>query len=391
MSKGETSDFASDDNGSTLFSASNINGKMNASSKKIITIDGAQGEGGGQILRTSLSLATCLGQNICIKRIRAGRSKPGLMRQHLTCVQASQQLCKADVQGAEMGSTELLFQPNDINVPNELTFDIGTAGSTSLVFQTVLPIVLFSKAKCMIHFVGGTHNMAAPTYDFLAESFIHTLNRFGMDIQSELHQPGFYPVGGGHWSVKIKAAEFKRIDLTHRGELQSRKAVARLGNLSRDIGERELEVIRQKSKWDEDDLFIDSSHCIGNGNALILQLNFENIQTVFDQIGQRNRSAEKVALATCSVMARYLNNNVAVEKYLADQLLLPMVLGKGGQFTTTKPSEHLLTNISIIQQIAGVEITVEQHGNTNWLVTVQSPVLANNKKAAELGCVKTVS
>lgn len=343
---------------------------MTKNKEKIIAIDGAQGEGGGQILRTALSLAVCLEQSIRIKRIRAGRNKPGLMRQHLTCVQAAQQLCNADVRGDEIGSTELLFQPNSIHASSELSFDIGTAGSTSLVFQTVLPIILSSKNECTVHFVGGTHNMAAPSYDFLADSFIHTLNRFGLDIQSKLYQPGFYPVGGGRWSVKIKPSKLQRIDLIQRGELVSRKAIARLGNLPREIGERELHIIENKCQWNEEDLFIDNSHCIGNGNALILQLNFEEIQTVFDQIGQRNRSAEKVALSAFSAMANYLNSGAVVEKYLADQLLLPMILGEGGQFITTKLSNHLLTNISVIQQIAGIDINVEQNGNKSWLVTV---------------------
>jgi len=344
---------------------------MTTTNENLIMINGAQGEGGGQILRTSLSLAACLGKSIKITRVRAGRKKPGLMRQHLTCVLAAQKLCDAEVEGAEIGSSELIFKPKAINIPSELNFDIGTAGSTSLVFQTVLPIILFSGQACEIKFVGGTHNMAAPTYDFIENSFLHTLNRFGTDITCELQQPGFYPVGGGRWSVLVNQCKLSKIELMDRGELVNRKAVARLGNLPREIGERELKVIQQKSKWLSYELFIDSSNCIGNGNALILHLSYKNIYTVFDQIGVKNKSAEKVALSACSDMASYMNSGAVVEEYLADQLILPMALGEGGRFTTTKPSDHLLTNISVIKQLLNISITVNKLTNNKWLIKVK--------------------
>lgn len=343
---------------------------MTTTNENLITINGAQGEGGGQILRTSLSLAACLGKSIKILRIRAGRKKPGLMRQHLTCVLAAQKLCDAEVEGAEIGSSELIFKPNAINIPSELNFDIGTAGSTSLVFQTVLPIILFSGQACEIKFVGGTHNMAAPTYDFIENSFLNTLNRFGTNITCELQQPGFYPVGGGRWSVKVGTQPLKEIDLSERGELVSRKAVARLGNLPTEIAKRELNMFKKRLQWKENELEINEAKCLGNGNALIANLSFENITTVFDQIGVRNRSAEKVALSAISDIKHYLKTGAAVEEYLADQLLLPMALAQGGKFTMVKPSMHFQTNCEVIEQLSNAKLIYEETEGKAWKVEV---------------------
>ena len=337
---------------------------------KQIIIDGSQGEGGGQILRTSLSLAMCLGLDINIQNIRAGRRKPGLMRQHFTCVEAAKELCDAEVLGSRVGSTEIMFKANSFKNKSHFNFNIGSAGSTSLVFQTILPALLIKKTASSVSFEGGTHNMMAPTYDFIEQAFIPALSRMGFDVKSSLEQPGFQPVGGGKWTVNIEPAKSNAFAVVKRGQLVSKKAFIRLGNLPREIGEREFSVIKQKCNWIDNDLYIDESDCLGSGNAISLQMNFDNIDMEFNRIGERNRSAEKVANAVCSELALYMKSKAVINEHLADQLLLPMVLGCGGHFTTTKPSQHLITNALVIEQLTGIKTCIREIDNKKWMIEI---------------------
>jgi len=171
--------------------------------KELKIIDGSFGEGGGQILRTSLSLSMCIGTPVRIENIRAGRRKTGLLRQHLACVRASKEICGAKVIGDELGSSTVEFHPGAIK-SGTYDFAIGSAGSTSLLFQTVLPALLMADAESTVSFSGGTHNDLAPSFDFIKYSFIPTLKLIGIDIEAELHAYGFMPHGGGKWTAKIQ-------------------------------------------------------------------------------------------------------------------------------------------------------------------------------------------
>ena len=181
----------------------NTSTKNESSDLKII--DGSQGEGGGQILRSSLALAMCTGTPIRIENIRAGRKKPGLMRQHLMCVLASQAVCGAKVEGAELRSTQLTFEPGEIK-PGDYEFAIDTAGSTCLVFQTVLPALMMAEGVSTLKLSGGTHNMMAPSFDFIKRSFLPVMQSMGIDVSVTLDAYGFFPSGGGEWLATIKPA-----------------------------------------------------------------------------------------------------------------------------------------------------------------------------------------
>ena len=318
--------------------------------KNQLIIDGSQGEGGGQILRTSLSLATCLGQNIKIQNIRVGRKKSGLLRQHLTCVNASQAICNAIVTGAKLGSTEIEFTPKTIQ-GGHYRFAIGTAGSTNLVFQTILPALLKAEVASEVYFEGGTHNMNAPSFEFLMHGFLPILKKMNLLVDCELLRYGFYPKGGGQWIAKIQpCSQGHRLKLLQRGDLLSEKAMALIAHIPLDVSERELKKVAQKLNWSKTQLIEKPVQSLGSGNLLSLQLQFEEITTLFETVGQRGISAEKVANQAVKKLIRYRYSNAVVDEYLADQLLLPMALNQGGSFITHALSQHTKTNIDVINQ-----------------------------------------
>src|SRR6185436_4161528 len=197
----------------------------------MLTIDGSFGEGGGQILRTALSLSLVTGKPFRIDNIRARRKNPGLLRQHLTAVNAATEISHAEVTGAGIGSRELTFAPGSVE-SGDYAFAVGTAGSTTLVLQTVLPALLIANGKSQLILEGGTHNPFAPPFDFLAQAFLPLVNRMGPQVTAELERPGFYPAGGGRIRVTIEpAGELKRLDISSRGEVLARRAKAVVANL----------------------------------------------------------------------------------------------------------------------------------------------------------------
>ena len=215
----------------------------------MLTIDGTFGEGGGQILRTALALSLVTGKPFRIENIRAGRRNPGLLRQHLTAVNAATEISHAEVTGAAIGSRELTFAPGSV-VSGVYSFAVGTAGSTTLVLQTVLPALLVASGKSKVILEGGTHNPFAPPFDFLEKSFLPLVNRMGPRVTAELERPGFYPAGGGRMSVTVEPViALQRLDLQVRGEVLDRRARAVVANLPISIAERELNVIARKMSW----------------------------------------------------------------------------------------------------------------------------------------------
>ncbi len=325
-------------------------------------IDGSQGEGGGQILRSSLALSMCTQTPIRIENIRAGRKKSGLGHQHLMCVQASQMICNAKVSGAKVGSQSLTFEPGEIQA-GDYSFPISTAGSSCLVFQTVLPALLLAKRESTLRLSGGTHNMMAPSFDFIERSFIPALRLMNIDVSTELHAYGFFPVGGGEWSATIKPLdETTPIMLMERGEMQH-SAVVTQAKVKSHVAERELAQVQKKLAISASDLHINEVTAACPGNVLSVQFKHaDGTAEVIDSTGRRGLSAERVADIAIKDARRYLDSTAVVGEYLCDQLLLPMALGSGGRFTTLKPSLHTLTNIDVIQSFLDCEITVTEIG-----------------------------
>ncbi|MBW1800564.1 MAG: RNA 3'-terminal phosphate cyclase [Deltaproteobacteria bacterium] len=336
----------------------------------MITIDGSYGEGGGQILRTSLALSLVTGKPFSIYNIRAGRKKPGLMRQHLTAVNAAAEIGNAATKGNSIGSKAFTFDPETIKSGN-FHFAIGSAGSCTLVFQTVLPALMISGGPSEIVLEGGTHNPFAPPYDFLEKAFLPVINRMGPRVDAILEKPGFYPAGGGRFEVFIKPAGLQRVDLLERGNIMNKIAFAAVANLPVKIADRELEVVREKLDWSGDLLkVVDGENSQGPGNILTVEIESENIVEVFTGFGERAVSAEKVAIRTIKSVREYLVHNVPVGRYLADQLLIPMAMAGGGKFRTLSPSKHTTTNIEIIKKFLDVKIDIKECDQNQWEIEI---------------------
>jgi RNA 3'-terminal phosphate cyclase (ATP) len=327
----------------------------------MLTLDGSLGEGGGQILRTSLALSLVTGTPFRLERIRAKRSKPGLLRQHLTAVQAAAIVGAADVDGAVLTSEAITFRPSTI-APGDYRFAVGTAGSTMLVLQTVLPALAIASGPSRLVLEGGTHNPFAPPFDFLARAFLPLLARMGPRVDVTLERPGFYPAGGGRVVVSIEPARtLAPITLDDRGETCVRRATALVASLDRRIGERELQVVRTKLGWDESTCEVQALNgSAGPGNALLVEIGSTHVTELFTGFGEHGVRAEQVAGAVVDEARRYLAADVPVGTHLADQLLIPMAMAGSGSFRTQALTRHSTTNAEVVQRFLDVPIAVKQ-------------------------------
>ena len=337
----------------------------------MITIDGSQGEGGGQVLRSSLALSLVTGKPFTIANIRAGRKKPGLMRQHLTAVNAATEVGQARVTGASLRSTELTFDPGEVR-PGEYHFAVGTAGSATLVLQTVLPALVCASGPSTLRLEGGTHNPWAPPFDFLVKSFLPLINRMGPKVEATLVRPGFYPAGGGEFHVMITpAANLSPIELLERGEMKRVKATAKVAHLPRHIAERELRVIGGKLGLSQDDLVAEEvAGSRGPGNVVTIEIECEHLTEVFTGFGERQVPAETVADKATQEVRRYLSKGVPVSEYLTDQLLIPLALAGGGAFRTLGLSRHAQTNIEVIKAFLDVDFEIDRKSSPGCVVRV---------------------
>ncbi len=334
-------------------------------------IDGAFGEGGGQILRTALALSLVTGTSFHIENIRANRKKPGLRHQHLTAVNAAAQVGCAEVTGNSLGSLTLTFSPQMVQ-PGTYSYVVPTAGSSTLVLQTILPALMLADGPSHLTLQGGTHNPLAPTFDFLQYAFLPLLRRMGPIVDAVLERPGFYPAGGGKFSAAITpVSRLSPLALDTRGSLTRRTARALVAHLPRHIGNRELHVIQNLAGWKPRELLLDEdTQAHGPGNVLTLMVESQHVTEVFTSIGQRGVPAETVARRAIAEMREYLRADIPVGRHLADQLLLPLALAGSGHFRTLSPTEHTRTNIAVIQQVLNITITCRQCAKDVWEIRV---------------------
>jgi len=335
----------------------------------MLEIDGSAGEGGGQVLRTSLSLSMVTGRPFRIVRARARRKKPGLMRQHLTAVRAAATVCQAEVEGDEIGSSELSFVPGAVQ-PGAYRFTIGTAGSTSLVCQTVLPPLLCASGPSTLTFEGGTHNPMCPPYPFLERVFFPLLARMGAKLTSVLDRPGYFPAGGGRFTLRIEpVAALTPLVLHERGVVHTLRAVAESALVPEHVAQRELAVIAERLALAPTALEtrrVDDS--AGPGNVVWVEAASEHACEVTCGFGERGVAAETVAERATEAMERYLAADVPVGEHLADQLLIPLALAGSGSFRTVAPSLHTRTNAALIERFLPVRFALEREDDEHFLV-----------------------
>jgi RNA 3'-terminal phosphate cyclase (ATP) len=321
----------------------------------MIEIDGSYGEGGGQIVRTALSLSCLLGKPFHLIDIRKGRPKPGLMPQHLVAVRAAQQLSRAEVRGDAKGSTELFFSPKGAE-GGVFSFDIATAGSTSLVLQTLIPALLFCREKSSVTLRGGTHVPFSPSFYYLKEIFAPILRRLGLDIRLDIDSYGFYPKGGGVIRAEIEPTRgIMPLRIRKRGELSRIDGCSAVGNLPLSIAERQKQALLEMilpvmPLWGgHTHIEILNVPSVGQGSFIFLRAESANFLAGFSSLGARGKRAEVVAEEVAREFLAYYAVEGALDPHLADQVVLYLSLcEEQSVFTTSAITRHLLTNLWVI-------------------------------------------
>ncbi len=336
---------------------------------KPIQIDGT--EGGGQMLRTALTLAMVTGQPFRMTNIRGKRRKSGLMRQHLTCVKAACEVSGGTADGAEIGSTEIVFRAEKL-LGASYHFTIGTAGSTTLLLQTLLPALLFADGPSTLRLEGGTHNPMAPPFDFIERVYLPALRRMGVEAEVSLIESGFAPAGGGVIECRIEpCAQLSKIDLHDRGELKSSTLTSIVRNLNPEIAERMNEAARKQQPCGDVRVEVREPGP-GRGVCCLYEAVFENSSELASACGEIGVTADRVGARVGKSLKHFLSSNAAVGRHLSDQLLLPMALAGGGGFTTMIPDDHVSTNLAVIGKFLPIESTVEDVDRGLRVVTLSA-------------------
>ncbi len=329
-----------------------------------VFIDGSTGEGGGQILRTSLALSCITGKRLHIENIRAARRNPGLAKQHLSCVEAACQICSGRSQGAARGSMALDFHPGRVQ-NGDFHFDIGSAGSATLVIQTVLPALFFAGEASTVTVNGGTHNPMAPPFDFLCETFLPAIGAGGFRGSCKLIKHGFYPAGGGKITFGVQPWEKQPqgiitvYEASKQFQIKSRIYTAKL---PAHIAQRQEKLLERSGLDIQDIEHIEVTDSDGPGNCVMIRICDKKRTTVFTAFGMRGKPSQEVINEVVSLAEDFLVSGAAVDNFLADQLLIYMAILKAGCYTTNELSSHLLTNIKIIKKFFDVEFHTERQG-----------------------------
>ena len=344
--------------------------------EKMVEIDGGMGEGGGQIIRTSLSLSALLGVPFRIENIRENRPKPGLRAQHLAAVRAVKRICNARVEGDAIGSVRLLFEPGKPE-GGSYRFEIGTAGAVPLVLQALLPPLLFADAESRVSLSGGTHVPISPTFHFVSKVFFPVLSEMGIEARASIRNYGFYPRGGGEIEAQVTpvgSGPLGPFVLPEKKAIWAVRGVSAVANLPMSIGERQksaaLEVLKALSL--SVDIDVVSVPSQGTGTFLFLEAEGSPCRAGFSSIGVRGKRAEVVGKEAAFALLEYYRRPGSVDPHLADQIVLYLALAAGtSSFTTTDVTAHLLTNIAVIERFTHSRSVVEGHVGSSGRVTIE--------------------
>jgi RNA 3'-terminal phosphate cyclase (ATP) len=330
---------------------------------KLVTLDGSSGEGGGQILRTALTLSLLTGRPFRIVKIRANRDKPGLRPQHLKAVEAAAMLGNAEVVGGSAGSRDLTFRPGQLE-PRDLRIDIGTAGATALVLQTLhLPLALRATGPVRLTLTGGTYNESAPSFPFLETTWRAHLAALGLPVALSMPRAGFYPEGGGTLEAWIEPATPRPLVLENRGELVKIRGMAetlRLPGVGRRMADRAIAGLATRGYSAEVETFQLAGIAPGASITLIAEFT-KAPPAAFVGLGKRGKPAEVVADDAVTQLLDHLEaGEAAVDLHSADQILLPLAFAEGRSvFTVTEVTEHLRTNVETIGAFLDRPIRIE--------------------------------
>jgi RNA 3'-phosphate cyclase len=348
-----------------------------------IEIDGSIGEGGGQVLRSALALSLVTGRELRIRNIRSRRKKPGLQPQHLKAVEAATTVGMARTEGAHLGSQSLVFQPHGIR-SGEFEFDIGTAGSTSLVLQTILLPLGFANESSSVTVRGGTHVPLSPCFHYLDLHWIHYMRKIGFDFKIDMELAGFYPQGSGIVRAIVKpASRVLPLTLTERGALKTIQGISAVSNLDVSIAERQRNkaLLRLADHLPSVKIHIEQMPSRFRGTMLLLVAEFEHSQCCYFGLGARGKPAERVADEAIDQLLNFLATDGAIDERLADQLILPLAFASGvSQLRTSQVTRHLLTNGEVLRTCLPIDVQVTGEVGGPGLIEIKGAELYRRQR-----------
>ena len=336
----------------------------------MLTIDASKGEGGGQIVRSALTLSLVTGKPFALENIRAGKRVPGLGRQHVVAVQAAVEMSGGEAEGAQVGSLRLRFAPRKL-VGGTHRWNVNPGGSAVLIAQMLVPALCRASEPSEIVVEGGTHFPASPAYEHFADSYLPVLKKLGADLRVELWRHGFPGEAGGALRVWIAPRPFARADFLQRGRVVARRALAKVAKISRGIAEREVGVLERRLRWGKSAFVVEEVDALGPGNIIVVTLRHTESTLVMTQLGNRDEPAEVFAGALADRMELFLATDAPIDPYLADQILVPMAMAGGGSFRTVEPTAHTRTQIDVLGAfLPEVEVRAEPDAGGAWLVSL---------------------
>lgn len=349
--------------------------------KKVIEIDGSFGEGGGQVLRTSIALSGLLARKIHVKNIRAKRPNPGLRPQHITAVKAVTAICDAETSGLQVGSTDLLFSPRK-TISGSFKFDVGTAGSISLVLQALMPTAAFSPSGSEFEITGGTDVRWSPTIDYVRFVVLRTLSRIGYLAELKLIRRGHYPKGGGRVSIKIQPCRgLSSLTLNDRHEIKEIRGVSHCVRLPGHVAQRQT-IAAQNILRTLDRVVVnvvletyprDTDPHIAPGSGVVLYTD-EACGAILgaDSIGERGKTAEEVGSEAGKLLLEEIKSNAPVDRHMSDILIPYLAVAQGtSEFRTSEITMHTITNARIVKLLSGAEVRIEGELGNPGTVTVR--------------------
>ncbi len=352
-----------------------------------IELDGGMGEGGGQILRTALSLSAVTGHPFRISRIRHGRMKPGLRPQHLAAARATAAICGGSLAGDSVGSSEISMEPRAVAPKPSWRFDIGTAGSAPLLFQTLCWPLALAGTPTQVSLLGGTHQDHSPSFHYLALVWAPAVARLGFPCELTLQRAGFYPEGGGEFGASVQPARaMPPLDLRHRGTLLEADVLSLVSGVDFSVGERQADRAERRMREAGVSCQPRAVPMPGGpsrGSHLLVVARFERVRSGHSATSEGGREPDRTADAAVSGFSRFLDGHGAVDRHLADQLLVPAALVAAGRvprpaavdlattFTVSDITRHLLTNAEVVRRFLPVDVEVAGAEGGEGTVTVR--------------------
>lgn len=334
----------------------------------MIKIDGSFGEGGGQILRYAACFAAATSKEVEVYNIRVKRPNPGLRPQHLAVLNIMKQIFGGEILGARVGSTKVIFKFGEERI-NRLAYNIGTAGSITLILQSVIPALAYKKIDMELRLIGGTDVKWSPTTDYMKYAYATLVEKFGVSIDIKVIRRGYYPKGGGVVDVSIQSGKLSATNLTHRGEIDQVKIVSVVSNLPRHIGERQISTVMKilteyglGNILNIEEDYPDRRRAYGPGVSLLV-IGRNRVYKIYsggDSIGERGKPAEKVGEEAAKKFLEWYQSKAALDIFQSDMVIPYIALSGGGEYTAPDFTPHMKSALYVMKEVLDIEYEVIQ-------------------------------